>query len=148
MEREIQGQMASHDEANPFDDGRQSEDGAVTDEGQASTLQKAVRYLHEELELGEAIGAASDTPLEIPVFVGHGTVDPKVPVKLGEEANELLRLLEFDVELRLYDGLGHWYSSAMLEDIVRFLQRKTKVKPAAILRKQHSVQEDPRATQS
>ena len=140
MEREIQSEKNMDGEADQFDGGKQSENSAAVDQRPTSKLQKAVQYLNEELELGQAVGEASNTPLDIPVFVGHGTLDPKVPMKLGEEANEILRLLEFDVELRLYERLGHWYSSEMLQDIVSFLQQKTNVEPAAISGEQSGVQ--------
>ncbi|KAH7401609.1 Alpha/Beta hydrolase protein [Pyrenochaeta sp. MPI-SDFR-AT-0127] len=59
--------------------------------------------------------------LETPVFLGHGTKDKKVPIKNGKDAVSLLQALGIATECREYEGLGHWYSSPMLRDIVTFL---------------------------
>lgn len=122
------------DEDNPFDDSEPSVFAEAANEiehsnsSDTSKLEKAVNYLRDELELPE--GQASSTPLDIPIYLGHGTEDVKVPTTQGEEAQALLQLLGFDVEFRRYDGLGHWYSPDMLHDIVQFLQRKTGIKPS------------------
>lgn len=129
MEREIRGGSPESRGDDPLDGGKPVEDAAVQHFGQ-SNLKRAVKYLREELELETANRDASSTVLMTPVFIGHGKEDPQVPIRLGEEANDLLRLIGLKVDFRLYDGLGHWYSSEMLQDIVGFFEQKTNVKPA------------------
>ncbi|KAJ5339965.1 Phospholipase/carboxylesterase/thioesterase [Penicillium brevicompactum] len=63
--------------------------------------------------------------LRTPVFVGHGTEDPKVSVLLGKKMSNFLSTgLGMDVTWKSYDGLGHWYRvEDELEDILDFLRR-------------------------
>lgn len=103
-----------------------SKSDAGLEHSQDSNLGKAVKYLRDELELDNADKNTSNSLLEIPLFLGHGMEDPKVPVRLGEDANRLLGLIGFNVDFRLYDGLGHWYSSAMLQDILNFLEKNKR----------------------
>ena len=57
-----------------------------------------------------------------PLFLGHGTDDEKVFLHLGREAASCLRILGMQVFWTEYEGLAHWYSAAMLRDLVDFLQ--------------------------
>lgn len=61
---------------------------------------------------------------KIPIFLGHGTEDEKVGIEVGREAMTCLDLLEADVKMVEYEGLGHWYSDKMLNDIFEFLRQK------------------------
>ena len=84
---------------------------------------QAIAYLKEELEMS---AEGRSMPIQkIPIFLGHGTKDERVPVELGREAVSCLERLGVRTEWREYDGLGHWYSSIMLEDIVKTLRSKT-----------------------
>ncbi|KAL9101587.1 MAG: hypothetical protein Q9163_003164 [Psora crenata] len=88
----------------------------------------AIRALREEVEV-EATSASAIAPISIeflrtPVFLGHGTADEKVPIKLGREAMGCMQALGVDVEWKEYSGLGHWYSSKMLGDLVTFLKER------------------------
>jgi predicted esterase len=56
-----------------------------------------------------------------PIFLGHGTADALVPMKLGEDTTTLLRSLELQVSWNQYEGLSHWYSNDMLKDLVEFV---------------------------
>ncbi|KAK6346126.1 hypothetical protein TWF730_010457 [Orbilia blumenaviensis] len=47
--------------------------------------------------------------LQTPVFLGHGLLDEKVRVGLGEQARDALDGLGFDVTWKCYTDLGHWY---------------------------------------
>ncbi len=59
----------------------------------------------------------------VPIFLGHGTDDEKVPISLGRTAVRALRDAGVeDVEWKEYSGLGHWYSGAMLGDLVIFIK--------------------------
>ncbi|KAM3069594.1 hypothetical protein ACMFMF_008807 [Clarireedia jacksonii] len=85
---------------------------------------RGVEFLREEIDMESRKGMVFQ---KIPVFLGHGTEDEKVPVELGREAKRALGLLGADVEMKEYVGLGHWYSEVMFDDIFRFLEEKMKV---------------------
>ncbi|KAL1965781.1 hypothetical protein VTN77DRAFT_5102 [Rasamsonia byssochlamydoides] len=63
---------------------------------------------------------------QTPVFLGHGSADPKVSVRLGERMASLLSdKLHMDVTWRAYAGFGHWYKDPdEIDDIVLFLRDK------------------------
>ncbi|WEW61396.1 hypothetical protein PRK78_006886 [Emydomyces testavorans] len=67
--------------------------------------------------------------LQVPTFIGHGSLDLKVPVQLGEKlADFLSSALHMDVTWKAYKELGHWYSvPEEIDDIIHFLQDKVKV---------------------
>jgi len=88
---------------------------------------QAVTFLREEIDMKDKEGMAF---LEIPVFLGHGTEDEKVPIEIGREANRCLDLGGADVEMVKYEGLGHWYSEEMLGDIFDFLRRNLGIEDA------------------
>ncbi|KAL1990862.1 hypothetical protein VTN49DRAFT_5865 [Thermomyces lanuginosus] len=68
---------------------------------------KSVDYLHQ-----------------LPVFIGHGSLDPKVSVRLGEGmADFLSTTLKMKVTWKAYEGLGHWYRvEDEIEDMLAFLK--------------------------
>jgi predicted esterase len=70
---------------------------------------------------------------DIPVFLGHGTLDEKVPQAIGRDARDCLGLLGVDVTWRLYGGLGHCYSEEMLGDIIKFLRRNLDTEEAGVI---------------
>ncbi len=81
---------------------------------------KAVTFFRDKLGMettGEIFKA-------IPVFIGHGTEDLVVPIAQGRNAELGMRLIGADARLVEYEGLGHWYSADMLEDILDFLREK------------------------
>ena len=89
---------------------------------------KAVEWLREELGMANArsilnAGARQTSHL----FLGHGSLDDKVPVTEGREAANLLSKLDCNVTWREYQELGHWYSGEILKDIVDFLHRHATV---------------------
>lgn len=102
---------------------------------------QAIAWLREEIDLPATSGpssavsgvapttsptSSSNMPYQqIPIFLAHGTEDDKVDVQLGKEASACLTILGADTEWKEYGGLGHWYSEAMLGDLVDFLTRKT-----------------------
>ncbi|KAI9824192.1 MAG: hypothetical protein M1819_000904 [Sarea resinae] len=58
-----------------------------------------------------------------PIFLGHGAMDEKVSVRLGEEARDTLEKLGCDVQWKAYEDLGHWYKVPdEIDDIVEFLK--------------------------
>lgn len=62
--------------------------------------------------------------LQTPVFLGHGSEDPKVSVKLGEKMTHVLSTgMGMDVTWKAYEGLRHWYRDEdEIQDILKFLQ--------------------------
>ncbi|KAF2684252.1 phospholipase/carboxylesterase family protein-like protein [Lentithecium fluviatile CBS 122367] len=70
-------------------------------------------------------GSGGGTKFErawIPVFMGHGTEDDKVPCDIGRLAAEFLRGIDMNVDWKEFEGLGHWYSEDMLRDVIRFIK--------------------------
>ncbi|KAI4273488.1 MAG: hypothetical protein LQ337_004589 [Flavoplaca oasis] len=103
------------------DDLFESGDEADGDDNDAPT--QAVAFLREELAMSAQ--GRSMVVRQIPLFLGHGTEDEKVPIGLGRGAASCLERLGVRADWREYDGLGHWYSSAMLGDIVDNLRMTT-----------------------
>jgi predicted esterase len=87
-------------------------------------IAQAVEWLRDELQIDEhGIDCAASHPIQlIPVFMGHGAEDQKVPIAIGRLAAELLRDIEVDTIWKEYEDLDHWYSEDMLRDIVVFLK--------------------------
>ncbi|KAK3366115.1 Alpha/Beta hydrolase protein [Lasiosphaeria ovina] len=86
----------------------------------------AVRTLQEKLELGGQIPERRPWVFNTLLFFGHGDRDEKVHVSLARGAAECLNGLGLDVAWNEYRGLGHWYSDAMLADLVCFLKNKSR----------------------
>jgi predicted esterase len=87
-------------------------------------IAQAIEWLGDELQIDEhGIDCAESRPIQsIPVFMGHGAGDQKVPIAIGTLAAELLRDIEVDTIWKEYEDLDHWYSEDMLRDIVIFLK--------------------------
>ena len=81
---------------------------------------QAIEFLHDEV--GSSGVQPSMSFQRTPLFLGHGTEDEKVSLHLGVEAASCLRILGMQVSWTQYEGLAHWYSAAMLSDLVDFLQ--------------------------
>jgi predicted esterase len=87
-------------------------------------MEVACARLREELGL-----RAVHTPLtpdldNMVLFLGHGTLDEKVPVDLGSTARALLTKIGMNVVWREYEELGRWYSAEMLKDVIDFLRER------------------------
>ncbi|KAF2722378.1 alpha/beta-hydrolase [Polychaeton citri CBS 116435] len=108
-----------------------SEANMALDSQQSTPLQTARNYLTDILNLPPGSDASMSNPLEasllsIPIFLGHGLLDDKVPITLHAEAATLLGRLGFSIEWKQYMNLGHWYSQSMLADIASFTRKQTK----------------------
>ena len=99
----------------------ETDGGAV--EYNTDTASHAISFLREEL--GMESGGKELVFRKIPLFLGHGVEDQKVPVGFGREAVSYLKHLDVNVECHEYDGLGHWYSGAMLSDLVSAIRSIT-----------------------
>ncbi|RMZ84414.1 hypothetical protein DV738_g469, partial [Chaetothyriales sp. CBS 135597] len=77
--------------------------------------------------LQDTAGQEHSTPPHLcstPYFLGHGTLDEKVSVRLGQESRAVLSQLGLDVTWAPYDE-GHWYKVPdELDDIASFLRDK------------------------
>lgn len=109
----------SEEEVNMFE-----RDSGGDDSENQTKFEKALEWLREELEIGDDGIKNDETPPAqlIPVFMGHGSEDDKVPSGIGRPAAEFLTEIGLDVSWKEYDGLGHWYSQDMLRDIIHFLK--------------------------
>ncbi len=84
---------------------------------------EAAAFLLEMLDM--PVERSSLAFQRIPVFLGHGDMDGKVPIELGEDAANCLKGLGMNVSWSEYVKLEHWYSTPMLADLARFIHRAT-----------------------
>jgi phospholipase/carboxylesterase len=59
---------------------------------------------------------------EVPVFMGHGTDDPLIPLGVGQMTFEMLKGLGSTIELKTYP-MGHSACPQELGDVATFLKR-------------------------
>lgn len=90
----------------------------------STSITKAVGFLRDEIEVTASL-PLSLTLQDIPLFLGHGTEDEKVPLDLGRSAANCLGAMNVDIHWAEYPGLGHWYSGDMLRDMIVFLRANT-----------------------
>jgi predicted esterase len=57
----------------------------------------------------------------VPIFLGHGELDQKVPLCLGTRASTIMAKLGWEVTWKPYANLGHWYCGEELDDIATFV---------------------------
>ena len=88
-----------------------------------SVFQMALNELREEAELPEPHASSILQFSPTPVFLGHGTADPEVDIQHASQAAALLRHLGMNVDFNSYKDQGHWYSAAMLSNVVQFLAK-------------------------
>jgi acetyl esterase/lipase len=87
-------------------------------------LASSITRLREALEMPRQVSKLRPIA-STPIFMGHGTEDEKVPVMLGRDTANRISSTGVRVSWNEYPGLGHWFSSAMLADIVQFLNQNT-----------------------
>jgi phospholipase/carboxylesterase len=58
-----------------------------------------------------------------PIFMGHGTQDPLIPVSIGYSSHDILTGLGYDVEWHTYE-MPHSVHPREIDDISNFLKRK------------------------
>ncbi|KAF9772070.1 hypothetical protein IL306_010252 [Fusarium sp. DS 682] len=99
---------------NPFEVDEQS--SAV----EAQSFQRDLLNLHPLYNPTEEVTAA-----ETPVFLGHGELDEKVPLALGEGAAQVMHDAGYQVDWKCYKDQGHWYKIPdQIDDIVNFITSK------------------------
>ena len=61
---------------------------------------------------------------EMPVFLGHGTSDPLIPLALAQSTANLLRQKGFSaLDFRTYPGVQHSIGPQELQEIREFIQK-------------------------
>lgn len=70
--------------------------------------------LHAELKPSPALA-------RLPVFIGHGTDDPQLPVKDAAAADQVLRGLGLQPQLHVYPGMVHTISGVEVKDLRAWL---------------------------
>ncbi|KAJ4360063.1 uncharacterized protein N0V89_000622 [Didymosphaeria variabile] len=117
------------DEDNPFTDTMGGIGEVLKRKGEEfddnTKFGKALSWLREELEMEGGRRCVGPPPMQsIPTFMGHGAEDTLLPHEQGKQAAEFLRAIDVNVKWKEYEGLGHWYSTEMLRDIVDFLKER------------------------
>ncbi|GLI80586.1 hypothetical protein PoHVEF18_008941 [Penicillium ochrochloron] len=118
---------SSHDELDPFEGDK---------EEAVPLIVQAVNHIRDILDFPmihvDEASSQDESPLQClnhlqtPIFLGHGSEDPKVSVKLGEKMTHVLSMgMGMDVTWKAYEGLGHWYRiEDEIQDILKFLQSR------------------------
>ena len=60
---------------------------------------------------------------KLAIFIGHGTVDERLPYNDGTDADRLLKSLALKPEFHAYPGVGHSISAVEMQDLNGWLQR-------------------------
>lgn len=108
---------------NAYDEGQDDLFGTANASKDLNPTTEAAAFLLEELDMPTLRPTLAFQ--RIPWFLGHGDMDWKVPIELGEDAANCLRGLGVSVDWNEYAKLGHWYSTSMLADLVEFLRKTT-----------------------
>jgi hypothetical protein len=98
----------------------------LDDSVQARQLQ-AANFARDIVELHALSKDASPEPsfAHVPYFLGHGTADEKVSVRLGEQARDVPTELELDVTWKPHQIFGQWYKEPdEIDDIAQFCERR------------------------
>ncbi|PHH53867.1 Acyl-protein thioesterase 1 [Ceratocystis fimbriata CBS 114723] len=62
--------------------------------------------------------------LSTPIFLGHGEIDEKIKISLGEDASQTMSLVGYSVDWRRYKDQGHWYKIPdEIDDIAEFIHQ-------------------------
>lgn len=127
-----------HDQLESSENARRIEHGVLEEEDDddifekdpgafesGTKLERAIDWLQEELQYSEVETRQMSSPSiqSIPVFMGHGTDDEKVPIQMGRLAADFLTLIGVSVTWKQYEKLDHWYSGTTLQDMVQFLYK-------------------------
>lgn len=107
-------------------------DPFLASDDEVPRLIQALNHIRDILDL-----APLDEPQyhgQTPVFLGHGSADPKVSVALGQKMARLLSEgLEMDVTWKVYEDFGHWYKVPdEIDDILSFLHVKVNLPVATV----------------
>jgi hypothetical protein len=126
LEEQLSGEQASDiADENPGEDFFDPFDRDETDEVVLDPASRAIRWLRDEIGCPQT----SESPLlsyqRTSIFLGHGVLDDRVSVVLGRNASSTLGKLGSKVNWKEYEGLDHWYSGDMLQDMATFFKSNT-----------------------
>lgn len=123
MQEVIDGYDTEHDDIFERQDDNDADNESIAeiDGKKTDKLDLAVQCLRDELDLELLPGTTTQGIRGTSILLTHGHDDEKVPCELGRLASSLLQETGLQVEWRVYDDLGHWYSAVMLRHIVNFL---------------------------
>ena len=110
---------------NPFEDSNEDADDGDAQTSHDSPPARAIAHLKETLEMPSERPSSSHLPFQdIPLFLGHGVEDEKVPLCFGRDAASCMKAMGMEVTWKEYAGLEHWYSEDMLGDLVSSCRKK------------------------
>ncbi|RPH33364.1 MAG: alpha/beta fold hydrolase [Bacteroidales bacterium] len=71
----------------------------------------------------EMLSAAEiyNAELKIPIFIGHGTIDPQVNINEAKEAQRILTKYGYNVTLKSFNG-GHWLDTSTLIEAKKWIE--------------------------
>jgi predicted esterase len=88
----------------------QSESQEDSEGASRSSIMDTINHVRDILDLASVSSTDSLATLQTPVFLDHGSADPKVSAHLGEKMAELLsNNLQMDVTWKAYEEFGHRY---------------------------------------
>lgn len=107
------------DDDDPFARSDDDDDGGPPKEPSI----RAQTFMRDLLLLDDVVEPTIErTASSTPVFLGHGAVDEKVPVGLGEAAARVVQNAGYQVGWKAYADQGHWYKIPdQIDDIVSFI---------------------------
>ncbi len=76
-------------------------------------------YVHDHEHLGDRVSFAS---VDVPIFMGHGMMDPMIPITRAVTSREALTKLNYQVEWHEY-GMGHQVCPEEINHIADWLNR-------------------------
>ena len=103
-------------------------------QGAAMSIQVATHYPHKlagiialsgYLPIPEEISSRNMVNINTPIFMGHGTQDPVVPLVLGKSSKELLTKAGYNVDWHDYP-IQHGVSMDELEDLKKWIIKNIK----------------------
>ncbi|KAH8434994.1 alpha/beta hydrolase [Aspergillus melleus] len=142
FERDISGLLGLMGEDGDEDTGDDDDDDPFFHDDEEKDIPASIQALNlvrDVLDLPPLQGVVRNevsesrsppTPnLQTPVFLGHGSADPKVSVQLGQRmASVLSEGFGMDVTWKAYKDFGHWYKVPdEIDDVVHFLKEKVGI---------------------
>ncbi|KAK3078434.1 hypothetical protein LTS18_007516, partial [Coniosporium uncinatum] len=104
-----------------------------TDEQKSASQMRVARSVQSALGLPLSPAHGECGFAGTPCMLGHGTADPKVVVKHGEEARDVLTNLGANVTWKPYADFGHWWKEPdTIDDIAAFFLERVSMTVAAL----------------
>ncbi len=64
--------------------------------------------------------------VSLPIFIGHGTVDNRIPFSIAENSKQWLEANHFNPEFHTYEGMSHAISPQEIQDFISFISKSIK----------------------